>query len=224
MGSNGAWIGLSDRDIQTDTVSYTVTSGAAQQVYPPQGSDGFYSLGIPGESTSITPASPPPRSRRIPRRELHRRDLHTELRQRGDGYRDGPPGGQLPRHLDDGGTRSTRLPFTRSGSGPSSRQVMPTSTFGAVRRASTTSTSAASGSPSRAAWAGRQVHHRDPVVRVGLAEREPHLRPRRTTSSPYQLVAATQTRELNVTSSWSSYPFNFAPVPPSSTAPTTSSR
>lgn len=63
MGSNGAWIGLSYCNIQTDTVSYTVTSGAAQQIYPPQGSDGFYSLVIPGVAPPSPPAPPPPCSR-----------------------------------------------------------------------------------------------------------------------------------------------------------------
>ena len=54
----GAWIGASFSNLQTTSSSYTVTSGAAQWVYPPEGSDGINGLCIASGCTAFTPNPP----------------------------------------------------------------------------------------------------------------------------------------------------------------------
>jgi hypothetical protein len=55
VGTYGAWLGASFSDLQTTSSSYTVTSGATQWVYPPQGSDGINGLCTASGCTGFTP-------------------------------------------------------------------------------------------------------------------------------------------------------------------------
>jgi hypothetical protein len=54
-GTHGAWIGVSFSNIQTTTLTYTVTSGAVQWVYPPEGADGINGLCIASGCTAFAP-------------------------------------------------------------------------------------------------------------------------------------------------------------------------
>jgi hypothetical protein len=58
VGTTGDWIGASFSNLQTTSGSYTVTSGAAQWVYPPEGADGINGLSIASGSTAFTPNPP----------------------------------------------------------------------------------------------------------------------------------------------------------------------
>jgi hypothetical protein len=55
VGTTGAWLGASFSNLVTTSSSYTVTSGAAQWVYPPEGSDGINGLCIASGCTGFTP-------------------------------------------------------------------------------------------------------------------------------------------------------------------------
>jgi hypothetical protein len=57
-GTYGDWIGASFSNLQTTSTSYTVTSGAVQWVYPPEGADGINGLCIASGSTAFTPNPP----------------------------------------------------------------------------------------------------------------------------------------------------------------------
>jgi len=55
VGTYGDWLGASFSNLQTTSTSYTVTSGAVQWVYPPEGADGINGLCIASGSTAFTP-------------------------------------------------------------------------------------------------------------------------------------------------------------------------
>jgi hypothetical protein len=58
VGTYGNWLGASFSNLQTTSLSYTVTSGATQWVYPPEGADGINGLCIASGSTAFTPNPP----------------------------------------------------------------------------------------------------------------------------------------------------------------------
>jgi flagellin-like protein len=58
VATSGCWIGVSFSDLQTTSSSYTLTSGAVQWVYPPQGADGINGLCTASGSTAFTPDPP----------------------------------------------------------------------------------------------------------------------------------------------------------------------
>jgi hypothetical protein len=58
VGTTGNWIGASFSNLQTTSTSFTLTSGAVQWVYPPQGADGYNGLCIASGSTAFTPNPP----------------------------------------------------------------------------------------------------------------------------------------------------------------------
>jgi len=58
VGTTGDWIGVSFSNLQSTSSSSTITSGATQWVYPPEGSDGINGLSIASGNTAFTPNPP----------------------------------------------------------------------------------------------------------------------------------------------------------------------
>jgi hypothetical protein len=59
VGTTGDWIGASFSNLQTTSTVFTITSGAVQWVYPPEGPSGSFSgLCIASGSTAFTPNPP----------------------------------------------------------------------------------------------------------------------------------------------------------------------